>query len=160
MNSQPPRQSGAETRSFARVYRQGVAEVFFPAEVLPVGVPYPACHNGFIRFVEGMFEVVQSNHEPDRDAPDGPPLRTVRQSELLLHSSQSCPLTVQGVTLVQYLLQAQAKQVIAGTRLLLFRLHDFTRNQGEITSILAISSALVYPSMLISVRVGRVFRED
>jgi hypothetical protein len=62
------------------------------------------------------------------------------------------------VTLVQYLLQAQAKQVIAGTRLLLFRLHEFTRNQREITSILAISSALVYPSRLISVRDGEVFQ--
>ena len=29
---------------------------------------HPACHNRFIRFVKGVFEVVQPNHEPDGDA--------------------------------------------------------------------------------------------
>lgn len=42
-----------------------MAEVLFAAEVLPVGVLYPAGYHLFVRNVAGVFEQLQPNHQPD-----------------------------------------------------------------------------------------------
>ena len=63
--------------------RHLVPEVFFPAEVLPVGILYPAVHHRFIRFIEGVLQVVQPDHQPDRDA--GTALLRIQGTEPFFH---------------------------------------------------------------------------
>jgi len=41
-------------------------QILKPAEVLPVRILYPTCHNRFIRFVERMLEKMQTDHQASR----------------------------------------------------------------------------------------------
>ena len=93
----------------ARVNGHFMPKVFFTTEVLPVGILYPAFHHRLIRFVKGVLEIVQPNHETDRDA---------RAASLCVESAKALfyriPVNlarqpVQNMTLIQYLFQAHAE---------------------------------------------------
>ena len=99
-------------------------EVFFPTEVLPVGILYPALHHRFIRFIEGVLQVVQPDHQPDRDA--GTALLRIQATELFFHRPPAdLPRQpVQRVALIQYLLQSHPKKIITTTMFLLLWFHQ------------------------------------
>jgi hypothetical protein len=123
---------------------QLMLKVRLTAEVLPVWVLCPTRHHFFIRQIVGVLQIVQSDHQPNRDA--RPFFFRVKIAELFF----GCvPVNlagqfVQRVTLIQHLIQPQPEQVILGN-LLDFRWFHFARNPYATDRILANSTSLEYP---------------
>ena len=53
-----------ESGHAAGVDRQLVLKVLKTTKVLPVGIFQKASQNRFIAFIEGIFQIVQANHQP------------------------------------------------------------------------------------------------
>jgi hypothetical protein len=107
-----------------------VPEVLFSAEVLPVGILHPTIHHRLVGFIEGMLQVVQAHHQPDRNA--GPSFLGIQPAKPFLHQRPiNLPgQSVQGVALIQNLLQSHPKQVVNGAVFLLLRSHRIHQKSG------------------------------
>ena len=93
------------------VNRQLVLKVRFSAEVLPIGILCPLGNNFFIRQVVGVLQVVQADHQADRDA--GSTFFRIQVAELIF-CCIPMDLTsqfVQRMALIQHLIQAQSEHV-------------------------------------------------
>jgi hypothetical protein len=118
-------------------------------EVLTAWVLCSMRHYLFIRQIVSVLQIVQSDHQPNRDA--RPSFFRVKIAELLF----GCvPVNlagqfVQRVTLIQHLIQPQPEQVNLGN-LLDFTWFHFARNSNATDRILANSTSLERPSKKIN----------
>ena len=81
-------------------------EEFKTTEVLPVRIFQQAFDNGFVAFVEGMFEIVQANKQADRQA-GAANVFDIKLTEVFIKDRpvDGVRQTVQRMTAVQDLIQ-------------------------------------------------------
>ena len=112
------------TNQRARVDWQLELQVVEAAEVLPIGVLDPAFDHLLVGEAEGVLQVAQPDHQPDRDA--GP--AQVRMIELTEPRLEPLPVDQPGqphqrMAPVDLLTEARAPEVIGGCGVELGRLH-------------------------------------
>jgi len=98
-------------------------EVFLPAEVLMIGILYPAPHRFFVRYVKRVTQIGQTNHQANRHA--RPAFFRVQFAKFALeHLPVNQPAQpVQLMPVVENALQAVTEHVQLRTGNLLLRLH-------------------------------------
>ena len=73
----------APARHRGRIERQFVNEILKAAEVLPIAVFQQASDNRFVALVEGVLQIMQTDHQPRRLA-GAPPLFSVEGAKFIV----------------------------------------------------------------------------